>query len=70
MSTVTVPCDCEHEEHEVEVSAELGGYGIRARIGLYAPSIGDKLPCGRELTERDLTKIVERLEEWGTDEGD
>lgn len=67
--TVTLPCDCDDEEHDVETSPEFGGYGIHSRVGLCAPDVGDALPCGRLITERDLEKIVDRIHDSFVDEG-
>jgi len=57
------PCTCDDEEHEIEVFAEWGGYGIRARTGIYAPVVGEKLGCGRVLTGDDIDDIAQRVEE-------
>lgn len=66
MPKITIPCDCDDEEHEVDVEAEMG-YG--SSIGISSPAEDDKLPCGRALTTKDFERIVERLREWGVDEG-
>lgn len=62
MRTVTIPCDCDDEEHEVEYEGEGGG--------LYTPSVGDALPCGRLIDENDMDEVFERLKSRFDDEGD
>lgn len=61
--TINFPCTCASEEHEIEVSAEWGGYGIRGRTGIYAPHEGEQLECGRVLTSDDIADIAKRLDE-------
>lgn len=60
-----IACDCGDEEHEVDVEAELGGYGIHAKNGIYSPCIDDVLPCGRLVTEADMDSLFNQLDEWG-----
>lgn len=61
---ITLDCDCEPDaEHEVEVFAEVNQFGPGS--GIYSPEIGDELPCGRKINERDMDKLYKRLEEWG-----
>lgn len=60
MRKINIPCDCEEDmEHEVEVEAE---WGYRA-IGLYCPEVGDTLPCGRLINDKDIDYIIKYLEE-------
>lgn len=61
--TITFPCDCEAEEHELEISAEGGHPGQGNRVGLYAPSVGDVLPCGRVLNAKDIEDVAQRAYE-------
>jgi hypothetical protein len=54
--TITLPCTCENEEHEIEVQPEgQGFYG--------EPEIGDPLPCGRLFVTADQDKLWERFRE-------
>lgn len=59
MRKVTIPCDCADEEHELEVEGESGG--------LYAPDVGDDLPCGRKVDEKDMERVWERLRDRNDD---
>lgn len=63
MPNLWIPCECEVEEHEVFVEAELIGY--RSGSGIHSPKVGDPLPCGRTITEKDMEHLFERLNEWG-----
>lgn len=62
MKTVTIPCDCNDEEHGLEVEGEAAG--------LYAPAVGDSLPCGRQITNADMKVVWERLNDRLADEGE
>lgn len=62
MREIRIACECDEEEHEVEVEAEWYPQP-GSRIGLYAPTIGDMLPCGREINQADLNSIFSTLED-------
>lgn len=63
MPLLHLPCDCGEEEHEIWVEAEVSHY--HSGHGIYSPEIGDELPCGRQITQADMTELFKRLSRWG-----
>lgn len=62
---ITIPCECESEEHEefIEVEWSFG------RLGYNGVSVGDDFPCGRKATQKDIDYIFDYITHCNDDEG-